>query len=133
MDGGSGSDASQCPSGLQDKVTTCTATDPTCVKGCGPDMAGGVNNNLGYKTCSCNTGTMVYTCQSCVYQQPLPSCYAAGATPAACGADVASKVACTTLCGGVCTQLSDAGKTQGCVCVTNSAGASEYTCATQWW
>jgi hypothetical protein len=29
--------------------------------------------------------------------------------------------------------MSDAGKVQGCVCVANSAGSTQYTCATQWW
>jgi hypothetical protein len=132
-DGGTGADAATCPTGLQDKVTTCSGSDPTCVKGCGPDMVGGVNNNLGYKTCSCNTGTMVYNCPSCTYPQPLPSCYAAAASPAACAAGVANKSPCTTPCSGVCTTMSDAGKVQGCVCVMTSAGATEYTCATQWW
>jgi hypothetical protein len=32
----------------------------------------------------------------------------------------------------VCTMLSDAGKTEGCVCIAGSAG-NVWTCATQWW
>ncbi len=138
--GGSASDAGDdggmplCPSGLQDKITACTAATPTCVKGCGPDLATGVNGNLGQKTCACNTGTMVYNCQPCAYPSPLPSCYApSSTTPPACAAGVADKTACTTPCSGVCTLQSDAGKTQGCVCVMLASGTSQWTCATQWW
>jgi hypothetical protein len=93
---------------------------------------------LGTKTCNCNTTTMVYNCLACVYPQPLPACYqpvldAGVAAPPPCAAGIADKVACTTTCNGVCTIQTDAGKTDGCVCVMLSTGATQYTCQTKWW
>jgi hypothetical protein len=122
---------------VTDKVTTCTTgTSPDCTKGCGPDLpAGGSQTNLGTKTCTCTAGT--YNCATCVYQSPLPACYQPGATPAMCAAGTANKGACTTPCtgtgtGGVCTIVTDAAKTDGCVCIAGSSG-NVWTCATQWW
>jgi hypothetical protein len=34
--------------------------------------------------------------------------------------------------GNVCTIVTDAGKTDGCVCIAGSAG-NVWTCQTQWW
>lgn len=122
--------------GLQDKVTTCTAASPACSKGCGPNLATG---NLGSKDCSCNLTTLVYNCLACVYPQPLPACYqpalgdAGLPSPPACATGVADKVACTTPCSGVCTILTDGGKTDGCVCVALSTGLTQWSCQTRWW
>jgi hypothetical protein len=136
--GGGGGDGGICPSTLQDKITTCTpGVDPTCIKGCGPDLPTGSPPpaNLGTKQCLCQTG--VYQCQACVYESPLPTCYQPSATPPACAAGTVNKGTCTTPCttgtgNDVCTMTSDAGKAQGCVCVQASAGPV-WTCATQWW
>jgi hypothetical protein len=128
-DGGGVGDAGACPAGLLDKTTACTAATPTCIKGCGPNTA---TANLGTKDCSCNLSTMVYNCQMCAYPNPLPMCYAPAPTPPACVSGVADGVACTTPCGGVCTLVTDAGKTDGCVCVQGSS-STKWSCATQWW
>jgi hypothetical protein len=138
--GGGGGDAgtpATCPSTLKDKVTTCTVgTDPDCLKGCGPDLpAGSSQTNLGTKTCTCMTG--VYQCGACDYEAPLPLCYQESATPAACDVSVADKLPCTTPCttgtgNDVCTATSDAGKAEGCVCITGSKG-NVWTCATTPW
>jgi hypothetical protein len=116
-------------------MTACTATTPTCAKGCGPDLSGG--GTLGTKSCSCNQGTMVYNCLDCAYETPLPACYAPPATAVpACAAGTADKASCTTICAGtasgICTITTDAGKTDGCVCVMG-ASAPQWTCQTQWW
>jgi hypothetical protein len=135
VDGG----APACVAGLQDKITTCTGTEPTCAKGCGPNLP--ISGNLGTKDCSCNTLTTppTYLCAACQYPQPLPPCYAPPATGPvpACAAGVADKVPCTTTCdgnttGALCTIGTDAGKTQGCVCVQLTSSA-QWTCQTQWW
>jgi hypothetical protein len=82
----------------------------------------------------CASGT--YSCGTCVYESPLPACYQPSATPPVCASGTANKGTCTTPCSGsmsgVCTMLSDAGKTEGCVCIAGSAG-NVWTCATQWW
>jgi hypothetical protein len=123
-----------CPDGLEDKMTACTATTVACTKGCGPDLSGG--GTLGQKTCTCNQGTMVYNCADCVYETPLPACYMPAATVPACAAGTADKASCTTICAGtasgICTITTDAGKTDGCVCVMG-ASAPQWTCQTQWW
>lgn len=139
-DGGAAAgDASLCASSLKDKITTCTTgVDPSCLKGCGPDLAAGSPppGNLGTKDCLCQTG--VYQCQACIYQMPLPGCYQPSATPPACDPTTADKGTCTTPCSGngtgndVCTIMSDAGKLEGCVCIQESTGPT-WTCATQWW
>jgi hypothetical protein len=134
-DGGGAVDAGLCLTGLQDKVTTCTAADPTCSKGCGPSLPMG---NLGTKACSCNPTTLVYNCLSCVYAQPLPACYqpaldAGLPSPPACAPGVADRVTCATPCNGVCTIQTDAAKTDGCVCVQLSTGITQWTCQTRWW
>jgi hypothetical protein len=36
------------------------------------------------------------------------------------------------MAGALCTIQSDAGKTQGCVCISAGSG-NVWTCATQWW
>jgi hypothetical protein len=128
-DGSGSGDGGACPAGLLDKVTTCNASSPRCVKGCGPDTATG---NLGSKACSCNTSTLVYNCQTCSYPNPLPSCYQPGASPQTCASGVVNGAACATACGTVCTQVTDAGKTDGCVCIQLSSG-TQWTCATRWW
>jgi hypothetical protein len=65
----------------------------------------------------------------------LPTCYAA-TSPPACASGVVDGAACTTPCSGgasgVCTVPTDAGKTDGCVCVQGSS-SSKWSCATQWW
>ncbi len=113
-----------------------------CEKGCGPDLpAGALQKNLGNKLCSCNGvagQTGVYTCGTCVYESPLPGCYVISATASACAAGVADKLPCTTPCAGdgtgndVCTLVTDAGKQDGCVCITGSSGPV-WTCATLPW
>jgi hypothetical protein len=131
-----------CAAGLQDKITTCTGTEPTCLKGCGPNLP--TSGNLGSKACSCNTaavGGPTYLCAACMYPQPLmPACYAppldAGiADPPPCAAGVADKGACTPACSGntsgICTITTDAGKVDGCVCV--QLATTQWTCQTQWW
>jgi hypothetical protein len=133
-----GTDGGVCPSTLKDKVTTCTVgVDPSCTKGCGPDLpAGSSQSNLGNKTCTCMTG--VYQCGSCVYESPLPGCYVESATPPACDATVVDKGTCTTPCSGagtgndVCAMITDAGKSAGCVCIQGSTGPV-WTCATLPW
>lgn len=128
-----------CPSGLQDKITTCTATDlQVCVKGCGPDLPmGSAQPNLGTKTCTCTTG--VYQCANCAYISPLPGCYVEATPAPTCEAGVADKLPCGTACTGmgtgndVCSIVSDAGKTEGCVCITGGAGTNVWTCATTPW
>jgi hypothetical protein len=119
-------------------MTTCTVgIDPSCGKGCGPDLpTGSSQSNLGTKTCTCMTG--VYQCSGCVYESPLPGCYVESATPAACDSTVVDKGACTTPCTGngtgndVCTMMTDAGKSVGCVCIQGSMGPV-WTCATLPW
>lgn len=139
--GDAGADAAiaACPSGLEDKVTTCTATDlQQCVKGCGPDLPpDSGQSDLGTKVCTCTAGT--YVCADCSYIDPLPACYVESATPLPCEAGVADKLACSTPCttgtstgNDVCTTVSDAGKSEGCVCITGSAG-DVWTCATLPW
>jgi hypothetical protein len=117
-------------------MTACTASSPTCNKGCGPNLPGGTSQ-LGEKSCSCNVGTLVYNCLDCVYEAPLPACYTAPATPApACPAGTTNGASCTTVCSGtasgVCTLTTDAGKVDGCVCVMGTTAPS-WACATQWW
>ena len=126
-----------CPSGLEDKITTCDAGAlQECVKGCGPDLPpGSSQSELGTKACTCTSG--VYQCADCDYIDPLPTCYVEGMTPPACAADVADKLPCSTPCppstgNDVCTTVSDAGKSEGCVCITGSAG-DVWTCATLPW
>jgi hypothetical protein len=127
--GGSSSGTGACAAGLQDKITTCTAGTPACNKGCGPDVS--PSGQLGTKSCSCNGS--VYNCALCAYPSPLPACYQpASTTPPACASGVASGAACISPCSGVCTMTTDAGKTDGCVCVMGSS-SSKWSCATQWW
>jgi hypothetical protein len=141
--GGSGDAGAACPSGLQDKITTCTAgMTPACVEGCGPDLpAGSSQPNLGTKTCTCNTAG-VYTCADCTYEATIAACYVPATTPPACPAGVANEVACTAACSpstasppGPCTFTTDAGKLDGCVCVMESTTAAGpvWSCATEWW
>jgi hypothetical protein len=118
-------------------MTTCTVgVDPSCSKGCGPDLANGSSQpNLGNKTCTCTAG--VYVCSDCVYESPLPTCYTEGASPPACDGTVADKAPCTTPCttgtgNDVCTMTTDAGKAAGCVCITGATG-DVWTCATLPW
>jgi hypothetical protein len=138
--GGGGTDAGACPSGLQDKVTACTGTEPACAKGCGPDTASGA---LGQKICSCNATTMVYTCAACAYPS-LPGCYTpSSASPPGCAAGTANGSPCATACDNaapgpnpVCTFSTDAGKSKvdGCVCILKAGATSPtWACATQWW
>lgn len=136
-DAGTDSGVPTCPSGLQDKITPCTASDlQQCTKGCGPDLpAGSAESNLGTKTCTCTTG--VYQCADCSYISPLPLCYQQSATAPACEAGVADKLPCGTPCttgtgNDVCLTTSDAGKSEGCVCITGGAG-NVWTCATVPW
>lgn len=138
-DAGAVGDANLCPSTLKDKMTTCmTGVDPTCFKGCGPDLPAGSAppGNLGTKPCICQTG--VYQCQTCNYETPTPGCYVPSATPATCPSTTVDKGACTTPCSGngtgndVCTITTDANKLEGCVCIMGSTGPI-WTCATQWW
>jgi len=130
-----------CPSTLEDKVTPCDPTNPTlyptCTKGRGPDLpAGNALKNLGEKTCACTGGT--YVCSDCVYETPLPGCYMAPLSPPACAAGVADKATCTAVCmdssdgADVCQIVSDAGKAEGCVCITGATGPV-WTCATLPW
>ena len=128
--GSSGGAGGNCPSGLQDKTTTCTASSASCTKGCGPNVAGG--GKLGTKGCSCNTSTQVYNCQQCAYPNPLPQCYRPSGAPPPCASGVGDGASCNSPCGGVCTISTDAGKTDGCVCVMGSSNSS-WSCATQWW
>jgi hypothetical protein len=142
-DGGSGTaDASGalgvCPSGLTDKVTTCTpGSSPSCAKGCGPELpVGSTQTNLGNKECDCSTSG-VYLCQACIYESPLPGCYQPAASPPSCAAGVVDTVQCTTPCSGtgtgndVCTLMTDAGKLDGCVCIQGPT-APIWTCQTSW-
>ena len=136
-DSGAATDLPACPSGLEDKITTCDAGDlQECVKGCGPDLPpGSSQSNLGTKACTCTSG--VYQCADCGHIAPLPACYVESMTPPACAADVADKLACSTPCppstgNDVCTTVSDAGKSEGCVCIAGSAG-DVWTCATLPW
>jgi hypothetical protein len=129
--------AMACVSGLEDKVTTCTATSlQQCTKGCGPDLpAGSSQTTLGTKTCTCTAG--VYDCGACAYESPLPLCYQASATASMCAGGVADKLPCTTPCttgtgNDVCTTISDAGKAEDCVCIMASTG-NVWTCATSPW
>jgi hypothetical protein len=127
-----------CPSGLEDKITTCTATDlQVCVKGCGPDLPAGstLGSNLGTKQCTCTAGT--YVCADCSYISPLPLCYQEANPAPTCEAGVADKLPCGTPCttgtgNDVCSTVSDAGKTEGCVCITGGGG-NVWTCATTPW
>lgn len=136
--GGTDGGLPACASGLQDKITTCTATDvQQCVKGCGPDLPAGSTqgSTLGTKTCTCMTG--VYQCANCNYLPTLPLCYMESATPSVCEAGTADKLACTTPCttgtgNDVCTLTTDAGKSDGCVCIVGSTG-NVWTCATLPW
>jgi hypothetical protein len=140
---GEGGAAVACPSGLQDKVTTCTSgTTPACAKACGPNLpAGSAQPNLGTKTCTCSTAG-VYECADCAYETTIPACYVPAATPPACATGVANEVACTAACSastttppGPCTITTDAGKLDGCVCVMESTTAAGpvWSCATEWW
>jgi len=124
-----------CAPNLQDKVTACTASSPTCNQGCGPELSGGAST-LGEKTCDCDLSTLVYNCEDCVYESPVPKCYTTPATPPACATGTANGATCTTVCSGtasgVCTLTTDAGKVDGCVCIMDNR-TPVWTCATQWW
>jgi hypothetical protein len=129
-------------------VTTCAPeSTPECDKGCGPDLPPDAGQpQLGTKACTCTPSDAgdaggVYKCADCAYLSPEPACYQyAEGGPPACALDagvVGDKLACTTPCvggttSGVCTLVTDAGSTQGCVCVPNAAGASIWTCQTLW-
>ncbi|HXX68669.1 MAG TPA: hypothetical protein VEK07_15885 [Polyangiaceae bacterium] len=153
-DGGStdgGSDGAASPAACVDvtaNVTPCTpGSTPECVKGCGPDLPpDAAQPQLGTKACMCAVSDAgdaggIYTCADCAYLSPEPACYqyAVGGPPA-CATDagtVADKMPCTAPCvggtsSGVCTIVTDAGSTQGCVCVPNSSGADIWTCQTLW-
>jgi hypothetical protein len=127
-----------CPSTLKDLITTCVVgVDPSCLKGCGPELPTGspAPGNLGTKSCVCQVG--VYQCQACVYESPLPTCYQPSAAPPTCGQTTVDQGPCTTPCttgtgDDVCTLMSDAGKLEGCVCIMGAAGPV-WTCATLWW
>ena len=137
-DDGASTTAPACSATLQDKVTSCTASDPTCLKGCGPDLpAGSSQKQLGAKTCSCTTAN-VYQCSKCAYENPMPGCYRPSASPPACPGSTIPKGPCTTPCSGdgtgndVCTLAVDGGKLDGCVCVTGASGPV-WACVTTWW
>jgi hypothetical protein len=69
----------------------------------------------------------------CAYPNPLPQCYRPSGTQApACASGVSDGTACSTPCSGFCAITTDAGKTDGCVCVMGSS-SSTWSCATQWW
>lgn len=129
-------------------LTACTfGSTPECDKGCGPDLPPDSGQpQLGTKACTCTATDAgdaggVYTCADCAYLAPEPACYRyAEGGPPACVLDagaVGDKLPCTTPCvggssSGVCTVVTDAGSTQGCVCVPNSSGADIWTCQTLW-
>ena len=144
--GGNASDANAgdgavpaCDPNLKDKTTTCMPgiDPPTCNKGCGPELPGGTTY-IGNKACNCGSSG-VWTCGSCSYVTPLPACYQPSASPSACAATVADKNPCTTPCSGngtgndVCTLTTDAGKSDGCVCIVGNMGTPVWTCQTRWW
>ena len=138
-DAGDGGAIPACDPNLKDKMTTCMpgVDPPTCNKGCGPELPGGTTY-IGNKPCTCGTSG-VWTCGSCAYESPLPGCYQPAASPMACDSTVADKNPCTTPCSGngtgndVCTLTTDAGKSDGCVCIVGNMSTPVWTCQTRWW